>query len=148
MGARISNLRDLVKISGFCYLFPTVLRIRAVVSRLWSTITYLIYFMLTIRLSRVGKKKQPSYRLIVSEKARDPWGKFLENLGTYNPRTNPSTSVFNVERINYWISKGAQTSDTVRNLLIDQKIIEGEKVRKVKISIRRKAKIAKKQASA
>ncbi len=84
----------------------------------------------------------------MSEKARDPWGKFLENLGTYNPRTNPSTSVFNVERINYWISKGAQTSDTVRNLLIDQKIIEGEKVRKVKISIRRKAKIAKKQASA
>jgi small subunit ribosomal protein S16 len=104
--------------------------------------------MLTIRLSRVGKKKQPSYRLIVSEKARDPWGKFLENLGTYNPRTNPSTSVFNVDRIKYWMSKGAQTSDTVWNLFVDQKIVEGDKIKKVKISTRRKAKIAKKQASA
>lgn len=104
--------------------------------------------MLTIRLSRVGKTKQPSYRLIVSEKARDPWGKFLENLGTFNPRTSPSTVNFNVDRIKYWISKGAQTSDTVWNLLVDQKVVEGAKRLKVKISKRRKAKIEKKKQAA
>ena len=104
--------------------------------------------MLTIRLSRVGKTKQPSYRLIVSEKARDPWGKFLENLGTFNPRTNPSTVNFNVDRIKYWISKGAQTSNTVWNLLVDQKVVEGAKRLKVKISKRRKAKIEKKKQAA
>src|SRR5207247_1998294 len=103
--------------------------------------------MLTIRLSRVGKTKQPSYRLIVSEKTKDPWGDSLELLGTYNPLRNPAEIKFNVDRVKYWISKGAQTSDTVRNLLIDEKIIEGEKSKKVSITKRRAAKIAKKQAA-
>jgi len=85
--------------------------------------------MLTIRLSRVGKKKQPSYRLILSENARDPWGKSLEFLGNYNPRTNPSTINLEAERIKYWISKGAQTSATVNNLLVSQKIIKGSKIK-------------------
>lgn len=103
--------------------------------------------MLTIRLSRVGKKKQPTYRLIVSEKSKDPWGKFLENLGTYNPRMNPPLIQFDAERILYWISKGAQASSTVWNLLVDQKIVEGDKRLKVKISRKRKEKLAKKQAA-
>ena len=103
--------------------------------------------MLTIRLSRVGKAKQPSYRLIVSEKTKDPWGDSLEQLGVYKPLANPASVEFNAERIKYWISKGAQTSDTVRNLLIDQKIIEGEKRKVVSLSIRRKAKMAKKKAA-
>ncbi len=85
--------------------------------------------MLTIRLSRVGKKKLPSYRLIVSEKARDPWGTHLEILGQYDPMAKPRKIAFNADRIKYWISKGAQTSATVRNMLIDLKIIEGEKVK-------------------
>lgn len=83
--------------------------------------------MLTIRLSRVGKKKQPEYRLVISEKTKDPWGDALEYLGHFNPRTNPATVNFNVERIKYWLSKGAQVSDTVKNILIDQKILESEK---------------------
>ncbi|MFH1621009.1 MAG: 30S ribosomal protein S16 [Patescibacteria group bacterium] len=102
--------------------------------------------MLSIRLSRVGKKKQPSYRLIVTEKSKDPWGKFIENLGIYNPLTKPSTIQFNADRIKYWISKGAQASDTVWNLLIDQNIVTGERRKKLKISKKRKEKIAKKQA--
>ena len=81
--------------------------------------------MLTIRLSRTGKKKQPSYRLIVSEKARDPWGRSLEILGNYNPRTKKAE--FNIERIKHWLSKGATTSDTVWNLLLSMQIIEGKK---------------------
>lgn len=101
--------------------------------------------MLTIRLSRVGKTKQPEYRLIVSEKSKDPWGTCLETLGTYNPRREPPAIAFKTDRITYWISKGAQTSDTVRNLLIDQKVLEGAKRKKVKLSTRRKEKMAKKQ---
>jgi small subunit ribosomal protein S16 len=85
--------------------------------------------MLTIRLSRVGKKKRPSYRLIVSEKGRDPWGSQLEILGQYDPLATPKKIAFDAERVKYWISKGAQTSATVRNILIDQKIIEGEKAK-------------------
>jgi len=104
--------------------------------------------MLTIRLSRVGKKKQPSYRLIVSEKTKDPWGNYLENLGLFNPRTNPPTIEFKVERIKYWLGKGAQTSATVWNILVDQKIVEGKKRLKVKLSKERKARLAKKKQAA
>lgn len=100
--------------------------------------------MLTIRLTRVGKKKQPSYRFIVSEKARDPWGKALEILGTYNPLTNPAGLELNKERILYWISKGAQCSETVNNLLIEQKVIEGTKAKLNSLSVRHKARLEKK----
>lgn len=104
--------------------------------------------MLTIRLTRIGKKKQPSYRFIVSEKARDPWGRALEILGTYNPLTNPATLNVEKERVEYWLSKGAQTSDTVRNLLIDQGILKGDKKKLAGLSIRRKAKLEKEKAAA
>jgi len=104
--------------------------------------------MLTIRLTRVGKRKQPLYRFIVSEKTRDPWGKALELLGTYNPHTKPATYLINKERVLYWISKGAQCSDTVWNILVDQKIVEGTKRLLVKISKIRKEKMAKKAAAA
>lgn len=104
--------------------------------------------MLTIRFSRVGKKKQPSYRLLVSEKSKDPWGKYLEILGTYNPRSTPSKIDLKADRIKHWLGKGAQTSDTVWNLLVDQKIVEGDKRLKVKISKKRKEKIEKKKQAA
>ncbi len=101
--------------------------------------------MLTIRLTRVGKKKQPSYRFIVCEKARDPWGKALEILGSYNTLVNPVSCVFDKERALYWISKGAQCSDTVQNIFIDQGLIKGEKRKLMQISKRRKEKLAKKK---
>lgn len=104
--------------------------------------------MLCLRLRRVGKKKQPSYRLIVSEKTKDPWGDVLETLGNYQPLAQPPVVSFNVDRIAYWLSHGAQASDTVWNLLLDQKIVEGEKRRKVKLSKRRKERLAKKRVSA
>ncbi len=85
--------------------------------------------MLVIRLSRVGKKNQPEYRLIINEKHKDPWGDVLEYLGYYNPRTEPPTITLKVERIKYWLTQGAQVSDTVRNILIDQGIMEGKKAK-------------------
>lgn len=100
--------------------------------------------MLAIRLSRVGKKKQPSYRVIVSEKSKDTWGTFIENIGTYNPLTNPHTFTVKADRVAYWMSKGAQCSETVWNLLVDAKVVTGEKVKKVKMTTKRKAKLAKK----
>lgn len=86
--------------------------------------------MLTIRLSRIGKKKSPIYRLIISEKARDPYGKSLEILGSYNPFTK--ALVVKNERINYWLSKGSGMSNTVNNLLVGKGIIKGEKVKSAK----------------
>lgn len=106
-----------------------------------------LHHMLTIRLSRMGKKKQPVYRFIVLEKSKDPWGKFLENLGTMNPLTSPATIDLKEDRVKYWIEKGAQPSDTVWNLLVDRKVVEGEKRLKVKISKRHKERLAKKQTA-
>lgn len=83
--------------------------------------------MLAIKLSRVGKKKQPSFRLIVVEKSKDPWGTSVENVGFYNPRTEPREVRLEAERIKYWISKGAQPTATVWNMLIDAGIVKGEK---------------------
>lgn len=102
--------------------------------------------MLSIRLSRVGKKKQPIYRLLVTEKSKDPWGKFVDNIGLINPLTTPATVELKTDRVKYWLSKGAQPTDTVWNLFVDQKLVEGAKRLKIKISKRRKAKLAKKSA--
>jgi len=83
--------------------------------------------MLSIRLRRGGSKKKPTYRVIVTEKSRDPLGTYLEGLGNYNPHTK--ATVLNADRIKYWISKGAQPTPTVHNLLVAEKVIEAEKVR-------------------
>lgn len=83
--------------------------------------------MLTIRLQRNGKKGQPSYRLIISEKAKATNSSVLEYLGYYQPANKNKTLELNKERIQYWISKGAQTSETVNNLLVKEGIIEGKK---------------------
>jgi len=82
--------------------------------------------MLVIRLFRTGKKKQPSYKVVVTDRNNPPQGgKFVEQVGFYNPITKEKT--LHAERIQYWVSVGAQPSDTVYNLLINEKIIKGEK---------------------
>ena len=73
--------------------------------------------MLVIRLTRIGAKKKPRYRVVVIEKERARDGRPVETVGFYNPMTNPSTIDLQRERIEYWIGKGAQPSDTVRGLL-------------------------------
>ncbi|MGI6335045.1 MAG: 30S ribosomal protein S16 [Minisyncoccales bacterium] len=90
--------------------------------------------MLAIRLFRVGKKRQPSYKVVVTNKQNPPQGgQFIEQVGFYNPLTNEKT--LKEDRIKYWLSVGAQASDTVHNMLITEKIIEGEK-RKRRIVIK------------
>jgi small subunit ribosomal protein S16 len=73
--------------------------------------------VLTIRLARIGKKKHPFYRVVVTEKTRPRNGRFVEIVGTYDPLKKPSAVEFDRERVEYWIRKGAQPSDTVRSLL-------------------------------
>jgi small subunit ribosomal protein S16 len=70
-----------------------------------------------IRLARIGARKQPYYRVVVIEKGRARNGRSLEIVGLYNPRTTPATFNVKRERIDHWVSNGAQLSDTVRRLL-------------------------------
>lgn len=100
------------------------------------------FIMLAIKLSRFGKKKQPTYRVIVLEKTKDPWGDYLENLGTYNPKVQPKVIQLNAERIKYWLSKGAQPTPTVWNLLVSNNIIQAKKKSVSRMSKERAARLA------
>jgi small subunit ribosomal protein S16 len=83
--------------------------------------------MLRIRFLRLGKRNQPFYRIVVTERKNSPQsGRFIEILGFYNPVTKETN--LKVDRIQYWLSVGAQTSETVHNLLIKEKVIAGKKI--------------------
>ena len=74
--------------------------------------------MLAIRLMRMGAKKRPSYRVVVKEKLSKRDGSYLENLGTYNPIGKEGAEInLNAERVQYWLSRGAQPTETVRRLI-------------------------------
>jgi small subunit ribosomal protein S16 len=82
--------------------------------------------MLKIRLQRTGRKNDPSFRVVLTDsKNATKSGKFNEILGSYNPKKGET--LFKADRVTYWISNGAQVSDTVHNFLVHQKIIEGKK---------------------
>ncbi|HYL93274.1 MAG TPA: 30S ribosomal protein S16 [Alphaproteobacteria bacterium] len=70
-----------------------------------------------IRLARIGARKQPYYRVVVIDKERARNGRSVEVVGLYNPRTSPATVEVKRDRIEYWVSKGAQLSGTVSRLL-------------------------------
>ena len=74
-----------------------------------------------LRLQRHGTKKRPFYRLVATDSRSVRDGKFLEIVGTYNPLTAPATFQCKSDRVEYWLSKGALPSDTVRTLLLQQK---------------------------
>lgn len=82
--------------------------------------------MLTLKLQRIGKKHQASFRLIVGEKREKLDGKQLEDLGWFNPRTDEMN--VNKDRTQYWLKQGAQKTDSVHNLLIRAGVIEGKKI--------------------
>lgn len=104
--------------------------------------------MLAIRLQRIGKNKFATYRLIVSDKAKDTWGTYLEQVGTYNPHAKADQLVPNVERITYWIGKGAQPSPTLHNLFLKAGLVKGKTKKSVFISKKRAAKLAEKKKMA
>ena len=73
--------------------------------------------MVKIRLRRMGAKKAPSYRIVVADSRSPRDGRCIEEIGTYNPLTNPATITVDVEKAQTWIKNGAQPTDTVRGLL-------------------------------
>ena len=78
--------------------------------------------MLTIRLSRIGKKKKPFYRVVVIESSKPRNGRIVEAVGTYDPLKKPAEIKLNAERVKHWLGVGAQPSDTVRSFIKLQKI--------------------------
>lgn len=102
--------------------------------------------MLTIRFFRVGKINQPVFKIVVTEKRHGSRsGRFVEEVGFYNPVTKEKKLI--AERIKYWLGVGAQASDTVYNLLVAEKIIEGNK-RKINITKSKKEKPVEASAQA
>ncbi len=73
--------------------------------------------MLSIRLRRMGSTKKPFFRVVVQEARSARESSFVENLGTYNPRSKPATVELNKGRVEYWLKQGARPSDSVRTLL-------------------------------
>jgi small subunit ribosomal protein S16 len=73
--------------------------------------------LLRIRLTRMGAKKKPYYRVVVTEQRQARDGRFMEIVGHYNPRTNPPSIELNMERVQHWMERGAQPSETVSSLL-------------------------------
>ncbi len=73
--------------------------------------------MVKIRLRRVGAKKAPFYRIVVADSRAPRDGRFIEELGTYNPAADGEKLKVNMERVQYWVSNGAQPTDTVRGLI-------------------------------
>jgi len=97
--------------------------------------------MLTIRLIKTGKRNSPKFRIIVIEKKTAPQsGKFLEVLGNYNPVAGADGKkqlILKKDRILYWLSCGAQSSPAVHNLLVNEGVVKGKKIRK-KITAKKK----------
>lgn len=102
--------------------------------------------MLKIRLQRIGRKNDPSFRAVLTDsKNSTKSGRFLEILGTYNPKAGEKN--LNADRIKYWMGKGAKCSDTMHNFLVHDKVIVGKKVNvlpKKKPTVKRKELKAKK----
>lgn len=95
--------------------------------------------MLIIRFLRVGKKNQPSFKVVVTDKRNSPrGGRFVEEVGFYNPLTKEK--VLKKERVKYWIGQGAKLSDTVHNLLVKEGVLKTAKIPKHKKSKRKEEK--------
>lgn len=80
--------------------------------------------MVKLRLTRIGAKKSPFYRIVAIDERKARSGQYIENIGIYDPTQKPSLVKIDSERALYWISKGAQPTDTVRALLKKQDIIK------------------------
>jgi small subunit ribosomal protein S16 len=78
-----------------------------------------------IRLTRVGSKKNPIYRVVVADQRSPRDGRFIEIVGRYNPQTDPSTIDFDEEKVKEWLAKGAQPSSAVSRLLKAKNVVAG-----------------------
>jgi len=103
--------------------------------------------MLTIRLTRKGKKNQPFFRVVLVDKRKSSTGgRAVEDLGYVDPIKKRKN--LKIDRIKYWISKGAQPSATIHNWLVSEKVVDSKKIHVSKLSRKAKEKIAKTAADA
>jgi len=103
--------------------------------------------MLTIRLTRKGKKNQPFFRVVLVDKRKSSkGGKSIEDLGYVDPLSKRRS--FNAERIKYWLSKGVKPSETIHNWLVTEKIIDDKKIHVSKLSKKKQAEIDKVKSDA
>lgn len=102
--------------------------------------------MVVIRLTRVGKKNSPAYRVVVADKQRAVKRKFIEVIGHYNPTRTPKEIVIDKDRALFWLGKGAMPSDTVRNLMADLEIIKKSEKAKIVYGREKKKKEMKEAA--
>jgi len=84
--------------------------------------------LLRIRLKRIGKKKQPAYRIVVADSRSPRDGRPVQEIGHYNPMTNPPEVVIDGDRALYWVSQGAQPSEAVNRILARQGLVQGETI--------------------
>jgi small subunit ribosomal protein S16 len=84
--------------------------------------------LLRIRLKRIGKKKQPAYRIVVADSRSPRDGRPVQEIGHYNPMTNPPEVVIDGDRALYWVSQGAQPSEAVNRILVRQGLVQGETI--------------------
>lgn len=138
MGADPLHCGDRPPVAAFLCLLPPGLTECLVFGTFFS-------LMLTIRFQRIGRKNDPAFRIAVIEKASGPKaGKYVELVGTYNPKTKATT--LKPEAIRDWVGKGAQVSPSVHNLLIKEGVIEGAKTARVVSKTNLEKNIAKKKA--
>lgn len=102
--------------------------------------------MVKLKLARVGRKNRPYFRIIAIDSRKDPFGDFLEILGHFDPLRRKQTLVLKEKRIKYWLSKGAQPTDAVFNILVSKGILKGPK--KPKRLKKKKQKLQKTQETA
>ena len=94
--------------------------------------------MLKIRFQRIGKRHQPIFRLVAVPHRSKPHGKYVEKLGSYDPRTKQST--LSAQRVQYWVGQGAQLSLTAHNFLVRSGVLAGPK-RKITIHVKKRKEI-------
>ena len=94
-----------------------------------------------MRLTRLGDKRSPIYRVVITDSRVSRDGKYIENLGHYNPKTDPAEVVIDAERAKDWLSKGVQPTETVKSLLVKAGIIEkSNKLSPPRTKVRKKKK--------
>lgn len=89
--------------------------------------------MLKIRLTRTGRKNSATYRIVIANQRSKRDGEFVAYVGTYDPKTNPSTINFDKDSVKAWLDKGAQPTATVKNLMVKAGIIAKPKKAEVKV---------------
>lgn len=119
-------MEDSHKTHRYKYIFLLYKRPRPLIAFFKHLLYIVLYIMLAIKLQRIGKKNQPSYRIVVQPKRSKLGGRYIDDLGWYHPITKKAEILVN--RVDYWIKNGAKPTPTVHNLLVREKALKAPKI--------------------